>query len=135
MPAQPGEDVVIWAFGLGQTKPTPKTGEASPTPAAAYSPLYLQFDFRANVKPSPPSINRPAATPSPSPTFVGLTPGQVGLYQINVTIPSIPVVGSCGRTCSHVACTIYNMVQSNLTVNIGGNLSFDGAAICFQPQQ
>lgn len=131
-PAQVGEDVVIWAYGLGQADPTPKTGQASPTPAANLSsPLYLRFDFTSNAMPSPPYINRFSAIPTPVPVFAGLTPGQVGLYQINVTIPStIPVVDKCGSTCSHVACTMYNTVTSNLTIDIGANLSWDGAAIC-----
>jgi uncharacterized protein (TIGR03437 family) len=134
-PVHPGEDVVIWAFGLGGTTPTPKTGQASPAPAATVSSrLYLQFDFRSNAMPSPPYIDHAAVIPPPSATFAGLTPGQVGLYQINVRIPSsIPAVESCGSSCSHVACTVYNTVQSNLTIDIGGNTSFDGAAICVQP--
>lgn len=136
-PALPGETVVIYAFGLGQTNPTPKTGEASPTSAATLaSPVYLRFDFTSNAMPSPPFINRSSTIPSPVPDFAGLTPGQVGLYQINVTIPStIPAVDKCGSTCSHVACTMYNTVTSNLTIDIGANLSWDGAAICVQPPQ
>jgi hypothetical protein len=57
-PAQPGEEVVIWAFGLGPTTPTPKAGEISPAPAPTVSFfLYLQFDFRTNATPSRPYIN------------------------------------------------------------------------------
>jgi hypothetical protein len=144
-PAQPGEEIVIWAFGLGQTTPTPKTGQASPTPAATLSSrLYLQFDFRSNAMPSPPYINRTAPMPPPTPTFVGLTPGQVGLYQINVTIPSsIPAVDRCGLptsdlptgTTGGLALSLYNIVQSNVTIDIGAAISFDGAAICVQPGQ
>lgn len=146
-PAQPDEEIVIWAFGLGQTSPATKTGQASPSPAASLSstlpditplstPLYLQFDFRSNAMPSPPFVNRFSATPPPTPIFAGLTPGQVGVYQINVRIPSsIPAVDSCGPTCSHVACTAYNTAQSNLTIDIGANFSWDGTAICVQPPQ
>jgi hypothetical protein len=136
-PALPGETVVIYAYGLGQTTPMPKAGQSSPTPAATLSsPLYLRFDFTSNAMPSPPFINRASAIAAPAPIFAGLTPGQVGLYQINVTIPStIPAVEKCGSTCSHVACTMYNTVTSNLTIDIGANLSWDGAAICVQPPQ
>jgi hypothetical protein len=41
----------------------------------------------------------------------------------------------CGSTCSHVMCTMYNTVTSNLTIDIGANQSWDGAAICVQPPQ
>jgi uncharacterized protein (TIGR03437 family) len=135
-PARPGEEIVIWAFGLGATAPTPRTGQASPTPAATLSSLpYLQFDFRINAAPSPPYINPMLAIPTLAPNFAGLTPGQVGLYQINVTIPSsIPAVGSCGVPSTKGAVSPYNIVQSNLTIDIGANASFDGAAICVQPQ-
>ena len=134
-PAHAGEEVVIWAYGLGQTSPVAKTGNRSPSPAVTVSsPTYVEFDFRVNAMPSPPFIDR-TAMPQPSgPTFVGLAPGQVGLYQINLRIPnSIPSVDSCGNTCSHVACTRYNTARSNLTINIGANFSFDGAAICVEP--
>jgi uncharacterized protein (TIGR03437 family) len=137
-PAEAGEEIVIWAFGLGQTTPAPKTGQASPTPAATLSSsLYLQFDFRINAMSSSPFINQASPVPIPTPDFAGLTPGQLGLYQINVTLPStLPAVHECGPTCpGHVACLTYSSVQSNLTIDIGANASFDGAAICVQPGQ
>ena len=50
-PAKSGEEVVIWAFGLGATTPTPKTGQASPTPAAVLSSfVYFQFDFKLRFR-------------------------------------------------------------------------------------
>jgi uncharacterized protein (TIGR03437 family) len=144
-PVQPGEDIVIWALGLGATTPTPKTGQPSPTPAATLSSrLYLQFDFRINASPSRPYINPHINRTAP--IFAGLTPGQVGLYQINVRIPSsIPAVDRCGLPTSDLptgttgGLGFYNIVQSNLTIDIGANASlnasFDGAAICVQPPQ
>jgi uncharacterized protein (TIGR03437 family) len=136
-PAKSGEEVVIWAFGLGQTSPAVKTGQASPTPAATLSSfLFLQFDFRPNATPSRPYINPLilAPIPTPVPVFAGLTPGQVGLYQINVRIPnSIPALGSC--TTGAQSISPYNTVQSNLTIDLGATTSFDGAAICVQPPQ
>jgi uncharacterized protein (TIGR03437 family) len=136
--AQPGEEVVIWAYGLGSTTPTPATGQASPAPAATLSSaIFLQFDFTSNAMPSPPFINQSSAAPILTPDFAGLTPGQIGLYQVNVTLPStIPAVPACGQTCpGHIACLTYSSVQSNLTIDIGANLSWDGAAICVRPPQ
>jgi len=139
-PAQADEELVVWAYGLGATTPTPTSGSVSPTPAATYaSSLYLQFDFRTNAAPSRPYSGTVAGTEppqSPAPIFVGLTPGEVGLYQINFKIPSsIPVVERCGISCGSVKCTIFDTVQSNLTIDIGASFSFDGAAICVEPPQ
>ena len=61
------------------------------------------------------------------PEFAALTPGEVGLYQINVKLPNtFPSVPAC-------AFPIY----SNLTINISDgnpiNPSSDGAPICILP--
>jgi hypothetical protein len=136
-PALPGEEIVIWAFGAGPTTPMVKNGQASPAPAATlFSFLYLQFDFRTNASPSRPYVNPliAAPIPTPAPVFAGLTPGQVGLYQINVRIPSpTPAIGSCTTDAQNIS--VYNAVQSNLTIDIGATTSFDGAPICVQPPQ
>src|ERR1019366_291667 len=101
-PGKAGEILVIYAFGLGQTTPAVKTGSATPTPAPVLDPasrlgsgrtLELQYDFRPNAEPSRPfNVLTGVISPTPptgpvillAPVFVGLTPGQVGLYQINV---------------------------------------------------
>jgi uncharacterized protein (TIGR03437 family) len=155
-PARASEVIVIYAFGLGQTTPEVKTGSATPTPAPVLDPasrlgsrtLELQYDFRPNAEPSRPFnvLTGVISTTPPTapvvllaPVFVGLTPGQVGLYQINVQLPSAfpAAVVPCPTV---VACT-GNVafcpfpIQSNLTIDIGGVSSFDGAAICVQPPQ
>jgi hypothetical protein len=57
----------------------------------------------------------------------------VGLYQINVIVPaSIPAIGACTTGASTLP--PYNIVQSNLTIDLGAAASFDGAAICVKPQ-
>jgi len=147
-PAQRGETVVIYAYGLGLTTPAVKTGTATPTPAPVLrsdNPFFnrtvgLQFDFRVNAGPSRPYVNPLLARPIglPAPEFVGLTPSQVGLYQINVKLPdAFPPVDPC-TALSIIAGnvgTLPNVALSNLTISFGGVSSFDGAAICVQPLQ
>jgi hypothetical protein len=120
-PAQPGEELVMYAVGLGATKPPVKTGAASPaSPAASAGTFVLNFDYRPNARPAPP-IMSPGLMPA-SPVFVGLTPGFAGLYQINFVVPATPApVVPCGVGAGY------------LTVTIGGASSFDGAAICVAP--
>jgi uncharacterized protein (TIGR03437 family) len=72
-PAKAGDVVVVYCTGLGATNPAARSGEAAPT-----SPLAKV------VTPVTVTIGgQPAAV-----QFAGLTPGLVGLYQVNVQILS-----------------------------------------------
>lgn len=135
--------MVIYAYGLGQTTPPVKTGNATPVPAPVLlngHTVIVQFDFRPNAGPALPYINPLIAATGQAPLipgalFAGLTPGQVGLYQINVKIPdTVPSIPACTGTIASIG-NITNTVLSNLTIGIGGVSSFDGAAICVQPPQ
>jgi len=74
--AKPGETITIYGIGFGPAVPS---GSTTPIPAgqivqqtnAITEPLLLLFG------------NTPATT-----TYAGLAPGLVGLYQINVVVPS-----------------------------------------------
>jgi uncharacterized protein (TIGR03437 family) len=72
-PAKAGEYLVAYGAGMGGTNATPASGTASPT-----TPLAVPNDAPTLM------IN---GTPSPL-LFAGLTPGLVGLYQLNFQVPA-----------------------------------------------
>jgi uncharacterized protein (TIGR03437 family) len=76
-PVKPGDILLIYAIGLGETSPAAGTGLASPSaePLARLTVMpQAVFGF---------GISSVSATPS----FAGLAPGYVGEYQVNVEIP------------------------------------------------
>ena len=80
-PAKPGEYLVIYSVGMGATDPAVVSGTQTPA-----SPL-------AKV------TNQPAVTVGSQPAsiaFAGLTPGFVGLYQINFQVPASVASGVVG---------------------------------------
>ncbi len=80
-PAQLGDVLVIYAIGLGATSPAVATGAAAPSVqplAQITTPVTVHFGPRTMFDDGIP------ATPS----YTGLTPSLVGVYQVNVTIPS-----------------------------------------------
>lgn len=72
-PAKPGEVLVIYLSGMGPTNPSVKSGD----PAPGLEPL-----ARVTL---PPKVTLDGQDVIPQ--FAGLTPGSVGLYQINFQVP------------------------------------------------
>jgi uncharacterized protein (TIGR03437 family) len=71
-PAAPGEPLIIYLAGLGATNPTVADGQPTPNQLV---PCVVQPTVMVD--------NQPAAV-----AYAGLTPGGIGLYQINFTVPS-----------------------------------------------
>ncbi len=127
-PANAGEALTAWVFGLGQTNPASVTGEPAKMAPAAEQ-FYLDFNYSINALPAKPFTGDPDQVPV-TPSYAGLAPGFIGLYQVNFTVPAGPPngIGRCATPGSYGPGA--NVIQSNLTVSIGGQFSFDGAGIC-----
>lgn len=132
LPAQAGEELIAYATGLGQTTPALTTGQPAPQSAPAIAQFSLDFNYRPNALATQPGA---IGTPVLQPLFAGATQGFVGLYQINFIVPPPPAgLQPCvDFGVSPNTSTGANTVQSNLTVSVGTNVSFDGAGICVQP--
>jgi len=93
-PAHPGDSMILYLTGMGATTPAVLTGAAAPS-----SPL-----AQVAVQPQVTIDGAPAQV-----LFAGLTPGAVGLYQVDVRIPSaartgdLPIVVMQGSASSNTA--------------------------------
>jgi uncharacterized protein (TIGR03437 family) len=72
-PAKVGDVLIIYSTGLGPVSSPPSSG----TPASTTTLSTLRVSAAVN-------IGGVSATPS----FAGLAPGFIGLYQVNVTVPA-----------------------------------------------
>jgi uncharacterized protein (TIGR03437 family) len=124
-PASEGEELVAYAVGLGATNPAVPTGQPATQPTPTVETFRLAFNFEADALPSAPPQVISSLGPPPIPLYTGLAPGYSGLYQINFVVPGVPAgLPPC------VSGQGPNLVNTNLTVSVGGVASFDGVAIC-----
>ncbi len=78
-PSRPGEAITLYGLGFGQTSPAVVAGAAAPSsPLAQMDSATKRVFFGA--------LALVTGVPQDA-LFIGLTPGLVGLYQINVVIP------------------------------------------------
>jgi uncharacterized protein (TIGR03437 family) len=75
-PARPGDVLVIYATGLGPLDNAVQSGAAAPDSPLARAIVIPTVNFGSSF-----------AGPLATPIFVGLAPGFVGLFQVNVVIP------------------------------------------------
>src|ERR1700722_1760911 len=79
-PVKAGQAMILWSLGLGATTPVVADGTAAPASplATVTAPVTIQ------------TVSGSSQVSTLNPGFVGLSPGSVGLYQINANAPTVP---------------------------------------------
>jgi len=126
-PAAAGESVIAFSLGLGRTDPSVPTGKRAPASLVKARFHQMSYQFGNAGMSAGAIVTRVALEPD----FVGLTPGAIGVYQVNFRVPSVPDgtppcsipgrVGSGG-----------NFIDSNLTIIFKGSLASDIAGLCIR---
>lgn len=108
-PAHPGEVIIVYATGLGKVSPAVASGVAATGPATV-APLCGDF----YPVESAPSLGAFGAI-----LYTGLTPGFVGLYQMNIQLPQDLPAGTLQFYIADNSCNLFpaGFLQSN-TVNL-----------------
>ncbi|MBZ5621920.1 MAG: hypothetical protein LAQ69_24815 [Acidobacteriia bacterium] len=131
-PVKASEAVSVYLYGLGQTSPAAQTGLESPVGAAVTDLLghsrvaaWLQKDFYNALSSSPRAYPGPGSSPDSVPVLItsaGLFRGQVGVYQVNLTLPDVLTSAfPCGGT-----------VHSNALLTIATSQGSEGIALCVE---
>ncbi|HEV3199700.1 MAG TPA: hypothetical protein VGZ73_17470, partial [Bryobacteraceae bacterium] len=99
-PIHPSDTIVIYATGLGRTQPSVDAGlpsPADPLGAAIIVPQVFLGGVPLNIQ------------------YAGLVPGEVGVYQINATVPlkvpqglSIPLIVTQGGSATELSVRVVN---------------------------
>lgn len=114
----PGDLAVIYAYGLGRTNPDVTAGLEVIGIVPVRGPLPIRLEWLA-------SNGGVVELREVDPLYAGLTPGTVGLYQINLMIPEIPQgVEQCD-----------SLIRANLRITIAAPALglADAVEICVRP--
>lgn len=118
--ARGGQEVALWAYGLGAK--TEQSAQCCNSPeqfAKPVQPFKLNFTFGANV---PPTRALTGVGLTADPSFAAYVGG--GMYQLNFALPAVPAdLPACDGV----------KVKSNLTITVTGTSSEDAAQICVTP--
>ncbi len=113
-----GDVVTLYAYGFGADT-FGVTGSITPT-LAENSTVDAQIDFGVGLAPRVERSRPIGGERNPAVLYAGLSPGNIGLYQINIRIPTVP---------DNLPECVGN-VTSNLTITLMGIQSLDGVRLC-----
>jgi len=121
LPARPGETLIVYAFGLGQPDFLVGSGQATPSEVT----VSVTGAFTIKIE----SLNSGSdGVPTPAdaiaPSFTGLAPGFVGLYQVNFKVPALAPP-------SVIPCT--ESIPYNARISLTGAASSATEQICVSP--
>jgi uncharacterized protein (TIGR03437 family) len=105
-PARSGEIVHLYLTGLGAVEPPVATGQPTPTtelhPVAARTITSLLFTRSGNFE----------TFGIASVTFAGLSPGLIGIYQMDLRLPKDLTVGNATVSCMFMGSQIFALATS-----------------------
>jgi len=127
-PAKKGETIIVYVYGLGKPEGHVPSGDVSPAGAALGNVpgrVKASFDNLVNIVSSVPRFVRTDILPDFPIAAAGLTANQVGLYQLNVPIPSSlePAV-TCGD--------FNGSIHSNAALYVSTSQGTEGLGLCVQ---
>jgi uncharacterized protein (TIGR03437 family) len=111
-PAQAGETITLYAYGLGLGASRIASGAISPAPAIGVNGVVVDFRYGTNL-----AVVQPGANAGPA--VADLLPGSIGVYRVQFEAPAAP---SGTPACS--------AISSNSTLVVGRAASFDGVGLC-----
>lgn len=136
-PAKPGEELKLYAMGLGisEGQPLPRSGENSP---GGYTvDVGIGFEFGSDTVPGPVADYNPfqgERPPMDGVVSAGLVEGKVGVNEVRFKVPKVipPGLRSCLGDPRLPHNLMVNIGYTYIIAFRGGGQVFDGAGICVE---
>jgi uncharacterized protein (TIGR03437 family) len=118
-PAHPGEYIIAYAQNLGPVTSQPATGAPAP-----FSPLAESFIGAPRLPGCDRFVDVQIGPAQAYPSYIGLTPGTVGVYQVNLQVPTTMQAGDAEISLqlqeegSVVGCPFHSVTSRSVLVSV-----------------